>query len=228
MRSRARTPDQDLEALLAERHSCRGFDGRPVPPDIIARLLELAQRSPSWCNTQPWQLIVTEGEGTRQLSEAATAFATANPPAPDVPFPERYAGEFLARRRECAWQLYDSVGVAKGDRAASAVEAMRNYEFFGAPHVAVITTERDLGAYGALDCGIYTGCFLLAAESLGLATIPQAALGAVAPAIRALYGLPPERQVLMGISFGYADQAHPANGFRTRRADLADVVTRVT
>jgi hypothetical protein len=30
----------------------------------------------------------------------------------------------------------------------------------------------------------------------------------------------------MGISFGYPDAVHPANGFRTRRADLADVVTR--
>jgi nitroreductase len=227
MSAQATTPDQDLEALLTARHSCRGFDGRPVPPDVIARLLALAQRSPSWCNTQPWQVIVTEGQATRQLSDAATAFAAANPPAPDVPFPERYAGPFLERRRECAWQLYDSVGVAKGDRAASAVEAMRNYAFFGAPHVAVVTTERDLGAYGALDCGIYAGCFLLAAQSLGLASIPQAALGAVAPAIRELYDLPPERQVLLGISFGYADPAHPANGFRTHRADLADVVTHV-
>jgi nitroreductase len=219
-------PDLVVEELLEARHSCRGFEDRPVPGEVIKRLLTLAQRSPSWCNTQPWQVIVTEGEGTRRLSEAATAFATANPPTPDVPFPDRYAGTFLERRRECAWQLYECVGVEKGDRAASAVEAMRNYAFFDAPHVAIITTERDLGTYGALDCGVYVGCFLLAAQSLGLATIPQAALGAVAPAIRELYVLPPERQVLMGISFGYADATHPANGFRTRRADLADVVTR--
>jgi nitroreductase len=197
-----------------------------VPPEVIARLLTLAQRSPSWCNTQPWQVIVTEGAATRRLSEAATAFASANPPAPDLPFPDRYAGVFLERRRECAWQLYERVGVEKGDRAASAVEAMRNYAFFGAPHVAIITTERDLGVYGAVDCGVYVGCFLLAAQSLGLATIPQAAVGAVAPAIRELYDLPPQRQVLMGVSFGYPDATHPANGFRTARADLTDVVTR--
>jgi nitroreductase len=220
------THDGVLAELLAERHSCRGFEARPVPHDVIARLLTLAQRSPSWCNTQPWQVIITEGDATRRLSKAATAFASANAPTPDVPFPERYTGVFLERRRECAWQLYECVGVEKGDRAASAVEAMRNYAFFGAPHVAVITTEQDLGVYGAVDCGVYVGCFLLAAQSLGLATIPQAALGAVAPVIRELYDLPPERQVLMGISFGYADAAHPANGFRTGRADLADVVTR--
>lgn len=218
--------DDVIEDLLNARHSCRAFEDRAVPSDVIDRLLTLAQRSPSWCNTQPWQVIVTAGEETRRLSDAATAFATANPPTPDVPFPDRYEGVFLERRRECAWQLYECVGVERGDRAASAVEAMRNYEFFGAPHVAIVTTEQDLGTYGALDCGVYVGCFLIAAQSLGLATIPQAALGAVAPAIRELYDLPPERQILMGISFGYGDATHPANGFRTRRADLDDVVTR--
>jgi nitroreductase len=30
--------------------------------------------------------------------------------------------------------------------------------------------------------------------------------------------------VICGISFGYADAAHPVNGFRTPRAPLADVV----
>jgi nitroreductase len=168
--------DEVVEQLLTTRHSCRGFDDRPVSGAVIDRLLSLAQRSPSWCNTQPWQVIVTEGDATRRLSEAATTFATANPPTPDVAFPDRYTGVFLERRRECAWQLYECVGVEKGDRAASAVEAMRNYTFFGAPHVAIITTEQDLGTYGAVDCGVYVGCFLLAAQSLGLATIPQAAL----------------------------------------------------
>jgi nitroreductase len=220
------TTDGVLEELLAERHSCRAFEDRPVPTDLITRLLTLAQRSPSWCNTQPWQVIVTEGDATRRLSQAATAFASTNPPTPDVPFPDRYTGVFLERRRECAWQLYECVGVEKGDRAASAVEAMRNYEFFGAPHVAIITTEQDLGSYGALDCGVYVGCFVLAAQSLGLSTIPQAALGAVAPVIRELYDLPPQRQVLMGVSFGYPDVTHPANGFRTSRADITDVMTR--
>ena len=41
----------------------------------------------------------------------------------DFPFPERYEGVYQDRRRECAWQLYDSVGIARGDRAASAEQA---------------------------------------------------------------------------------------------------------
>lgn len=34
-----------------------------------------------------------------------------------------------------------------------------------------------------------------------------------------------ELLILAGISFGYADSEHPANGYRTARAPLSEVVT---
>jgi len=213
-----------LQHLLSARHSCRAFHQRPVPRATITRILELAQRSPSWCNTQPWEVFVTEGDGTERLRAAVSAFAAEHPPTPDLPFPARYDGVYLERRRECGWQLYESVGIEHGDRAASAAQTQQNFTFFGAPHIAVVTTERDLGVYGALDCGVYLGALLLAAQSLGVAAIPQAALAAVAPVLREELGLPDNRQVLFGVSFGYAADAHPANGFRTTRADVDDVV----
>jgi len=60
---------------------------------------------------------------------------------------------------------------------------------------------------------------------MGLASISQAALGAVSPVIREQFELPDERQVLFGVSFGYVDESHPANRFRTARAELDDVVS---
>ena len=64
----------------------------------------------------------------------------------------------------------------RGDKAAYAKQALENYNFFGAPHVAIIHTDEPLGIYGAIDCGAYVGNFMLAAQALGLGTIPQAAL----------------------------------------------------
>lgn len=215
-------------SLLLRRRSCRAFRSTPVPRDTITRILELAQLSPSWCNTQPWEVLISEGEGTERLRSAISAAAAGGPPAPDIPFPARYAGVYKERRLECALQLYDSVGIASGDRAASMAQTQLNFEFFGAPHLAIVTTERDLGTYGAVDCGVFLSAFVLAAESLGVATIPQAAIAVVAPVIREHFDLPENREVLLGISFGYADEQHPANGFRTRRASVDQVVTWVT
>src|SRR3546814_16328502 len=85
------------------------------------------------------------------------------------------------RRRECGLQLYDAVGVAHGDRAASGAQAARNFVLLDAPHVAIVTSRRELGGYGAVDCGADVGTFLLAAQAPGVAAIPQAALAARIP-----------------------------------------------
>lgn len=220
--------DDILAGLFADRHSCRAFQTRPVDRATIGRILELAQQSPSWCNTQPWQVHVTEGAGTERLRVAISDYAARNRPQPELAFPARYEGVFDERRRACAWQLYESVGIEHGDRVASAAQTAKNFSLFGAPHVAVLTTERDLGPYAVLDCGVYLAHFLMAAQSLGVATVPQAALAAVAPVIREQLALGEGRQVLCGVSFGYAAVEDPANGFRTARADLGDVVTWVT
>jgi len=214
-----------LRGLLDERWTCRQFLSTPVPHDTIARVLTLAQRTPSWCNSQAWQVVVTEGEATEGFRKGLAAYIQANPTAPDFEFPAAYTGVYRERRRECAFELYDSVGIAMGDRAASFVQTLRNFELFDAPHVAIVTTEADLGVYGAVDCGLYVNTFLLGAQSLGLAAAAQAALASYAPFIREHFDLPDNRRVVVGVSFGYPDLDHPVNNFRTSRADLDEVVT---
>jgi nitroreductase len=212
-----------LAGLFGRRHSCRAFLRDPVPRETIARLLAVAQRTASWCNTQPWQVVVTRGEATERLRDALMARA-GQPACRDIGPEPRYEGVSLERRRACGFQLYDSVGIARGDRAASARQAAENLRLFGAPHVAIVSTEAALGPYGAIDCGGFVASFLLVAESLGIASIAQAALAGHAAFIRAHFGLPETRRIVCGIAFGYEDRDHPANGFRTARAGLEEVV----
>ena len=89
----------------------------------------------------------------------------------------------------------------------------------------IFTSDEALGVYGAVDCGAYVGNFLLAAHSLGVATIAQAALAAYPSVLREVLGIAQDRSIVCGISFGLADPAHPANGFRTQRAAPGDSVT---
>ncbi|MBF6213112.1 nitroreductase [Nocardia puris] len=214
-----------LAQTLDERWTCRQFRPEPVPRQTIEDLLRVAQRTPSWCNTQPWQLAVTEGAATERFRAALLEHVRTAAPATDFAFPARYDGIYRDRRRECGFQLYDSVGVVKGDHEGTTRQALRNFELFDAPHVAIVTTEADLGVYGAVDCGLYIGTFLLAAQTLGLGAAPQAALASYAPFLREHFAFPDNRRVVAAISFGYPDTDHPVNGFRTRRADLTEAVT---
>ena len=217
--------DRVLERLLRARRSCRGFLPDPVPRPTVERLLGLAQRTPSWCNTQPWHVTLLSGAATQALADALYARAGSGvADEPDIPFPPGYEGLYRDRRRECGLQLYGALGIERGDRAAATAQARENFRFFGAPHFALITTDRALGPYGSLDCGGYVSTFLLAAEALGLGAIPQAAVAAHSAWLRSYLGLGDDRAVVCGISFGIADPAHPANQFNTARAGLDEAV----
>ncbi|MET0931442.1 MAG: nitroreductase [Aeromicrobium sp.] len=219
-----------VERSLTNRRSCRGYLPDEVSRDVIEQVLSAAQHTASWCNTQPWQVHIVSGEARDALSKAAVenVIATFGQPAPsDFPFPGSYTGVYNDRRKNVGWQLYEAVGVVKGDRDGSAMQMLRNFEFFGAPHVAIITTDADLGVYGAIDCGLYVNSFMLAAEALGLGTCAQAAIGQVAPAVREFLDLPDDRRVVCGISFGHPDPEHPTAQFMSRRAPITDVVTYV-
>ncbi len=223
----ARDQSDYLRQIVERRQSCRAFRPEPVPAKTIAAVLETARHAPSWCNTQPWQLTITTGAATEEFRGALLRHVDeekGHRPARDFPGPSAYSGPRLERRRECGWALYESVGVTRGDRAGSRRQARENYAFFGAPHVVIVTTPRELGPYGALDCGLWIATFLYAAQSHGLGAIAQAALASHAPFVREYFGVPDDQLVLCGVSFGWRDEDHPANGFRTSRAPLEETV----
>jgi nitroreductase len=217
-----------LEELLGERYSCRAYRPDEVPRSTIERILTAAQRTASWCNSQPWQVVIASGAAKERFR--ADIYAAASSGAPDdgdFSFPREYRGVYQERRRESGFQLYNTLGIARGDRAAYARQSLENFNFFGAPHVAIIHSDEALGIYGAIDCGAYVGNFLLAAQALGLGAIPQAALAHQSGLIRRHFGLGDDRRVVCGISFGFPDREHKINSYRTSRAGIPETATFV-
>jgi nitroreductase len=212
------TDADTLHRIAAARFSCRAFRPDPVDDATILQIVETAGLAPSWCNAQPWQLAITRGAETDRFRDALYARAGSAAPEPDLPWPKGYPGIYGERRREVGWQLYEAVGVQKGDREGSARQMMENFRLFGAPHVAILHSPADLGPYGAMDCGGFVTAFCLAATARGVATVPQAAVASHAGFVRDWFGLGEDRLALCAISFGYADMDHPANSFRASRA----------
>ncbi|MDG1004160.1 MAG: nitroreductase [Emcibacteraceae bacterium] len=218
-----------LDQILSNRWSCRAFLPKTVPEGTITKILQIAQKTASWNNTQPWQLDITSGAATEKFRSALLNHINSGSAAgPHFAFPREYAGIYKDRRRACGFSLYEAVGIQRGDKPAYARQTRRNFEFFDAPHVAIISSEDALGTYGAVDCGAYVSNFMLAASSLNVATIAQGALANYSDFIREYLGWPGSRNLVCGISFGYADKDDPSNNFRTTRADLGEVVRFVT
>src|SRR5882672_99877 len=94
-------PIDILESLLGERYSVRAFKPEPVPRKTIDRVLTAAQRTASWCNSQPWQVVIASGEAKERFRKAIYAEAASGlGDNYDFTPPREYVGSYLERRRE--------------------------------------------------------------------------------------------------------------------------------
>lgn len=214
-----------LRRLTSSRFTCRAYLPKPVPNDVIESIVEIAGKTASWCNTQPWHLLVASAETTERFRAALMEHAARTSGIDsDLQFPEAYHGQFAERRRDAGYRLYEALGIERDDKDRRTAQSFENFRLFGAPHVAIVTMPAELGPYAGVDCGAFIGSFLLAAHAHGVSTSPQAALAQHAKFIRAYFGIGDDRLMVCGISFGYAQTDHPVNNFRTSRAPQDQVM----
>jgi nitroreductase len=214
----------ELFAAIAARSSVRGFRPDPVPRAELEQVFAAAQRAPSWCNIQPWRVVVTGPATTAKLRERLLAAAKGSVPAPDLPFPVDYPEPYKTHRRMCGAALYQAMGVRYDDKAARYEAWLRNFAAFDAPHVAIVAMDRRFGLYAALDIGCWLQTVMLGATALGFATCPQASLATYPAPLRELLAIPDDCAILCGLAIGYPDDAVPANRCRTERAPLDENV----
>jgi len=210
-----------IASLLQQRNSTRGFLPDPVAPETLDALFAMAQRAPSWCNIQPWRLVVTDPPLTKTVSEALLACAKSQLPAADVPFPLVYPEPYDGFRKKCGGALYGAMGIAREDKSKRYDAWLRNYEIFGAPHLVVVSRDKRLGEYATLDVGVWLGTLLLAAQSLGIHTCPMASIAAYPQPLRELLDIPEDELILFGIAIGNADPKVAANSARTTREPVS-------
>src|SRR5262249_54323835 len=160
------------------RSSVRAFRAQPLERGELIELFAAAQRAPSWCNIQPWHVAVTEPPKTGELAAAMIAAAKAGLPHAELPFPLDYPSPYKERRKACGVALYQAMGIGRDDAAARYDAWLRNYGFFDAPHVAIVSCDRRLGPYLYIDVGVWLGYLLTAAAAMGIATCPMASVAA--------------------------------------------------
>jgi len=217
--------DTSLVDLIRKRRSVRGFLPRPVEPALLHEIFEVAQRSPSNCNVQPWQVHVVSGASCEGLRAELHAAASADEPVrPDFPPGGRYPGHYRDREWDAALQLYRAMGVERSDRAARREAFLRNYAFFGAPHALFLFLDAPFGLREAADCGMYAQTLMLEFTARGIGCCAQGALSMYPDIERRRLGVPETQRLLFGMSFGYEDPTAPANATRTGRLPLDEAV----
>lgn len=138
--------------------------------------------------------------------------------------------DFFDRYKERAVEqgkaYYQALGVHREDKEGRARAAARNFQFFGAPHVAMlfVPTVGDT-VRAAADVGMYAQTFLLSLTAHGLGGIPQTSLGFYADTVREVLGIPGNYKMLFGMSFGHPDLTATENISRLGRDPIDANVT---
>lgn len=207
------------------RKSFRAFKSTPIPKEIMERILNAAGKSPSYTNTQPWEVAVVSGEKKDELSktifELARAKATTNS---DIPHPQAWPPEMEQRSREHGARRLATIGVARDDEVGRENLRLSNFEFYDAPCVLFLFMDGTLTSWSIYDMGLFSQSLILAAHSFGVESCLQASITNYPDAVRDFLGLPATKKLVIGISMGYPDPEARINTYQSTRVRLDDFV----
>ncbi len=213
-----------FEDIVQRRRSLRAFLPQAVEQGVLEAVFTAAQRAPSNCNTQPWQVHVVSGDKLEVLREEMPERFMSGQFSMDFPYDGSYEGVYKERQYGAAQALYDAVGVTRDDKAGRHEQFMRNFTFWDAPHVAFLFLPEPFGLREAADLGMYAQNLMLAMTAHGLGSCPQTALSFQADQVREMLGVEANNKLLFGISFGHPDPEAPVNSCQTDRAALDSAV----
>ena len=215
----------DIIEGMHTRTSTRAFKPDPVPRETIEKIIAAALRSPSYMNTQPWELAVVTGSRLKELSRLLIDLVTRDtPPSSDMPLPPPWPAALEKRLLDHALRRAEHIGIDLSDPKTRKELRITNYTFYGAPCVIFLFQDRSLGQWSIMDAGIFIQSFLLAAHACGLGVVSQGLLADYPGQVRSFLGIPDTKRLLMGISIGIADPAAQINSYRSHRADMNELV----
>ena len=212
---------------VATRRSIRAFTEQPVEREVLAHVLEKAQRSPSGGNTQPWHGVVLTGDPlaaliarvAEDLPKGRAAFA----PEYHV-YPPELEGAYEQRRRGVGEDMYGALQISREEKGKRLMWFARNFQAFGAPVLMLVHTPKYMGPPQWSDIGMWLQTIMLLLREEGLDSCPQEAWAVYSPQIREVVDIPEDHIFFCGLAIGYRDEADPVNNFTVARAPLEESV----
>lgn len=206
-----------IDALNA-RFTCRAFKPDPVDKDTVIKILEAANRAPSWGNTQPWDIYVAAGGPLEEMRKTFLAnMASKAAGRTDLPLPQEWPADLQERYTALGKERYGFLVQEIGKEEVIKSIQERNYSFFDAPAVIYVCMDRSLTPYSMLDLGAISQSIMLAAQEYGLATAPAVMLVLFADVVRQTLGIPEDKAIVLGIALGHADLDNIHNKYRSGR-----------
>lgn len=213
-----------LEAIQA-RHSVRDFAAKPVPKELVMKIMQTAICSPSSGNGQPWEVFIASGatlEKIRQAYLERAQHATPPPPPsatpPPPPLPDHITQRFATVKRERLILM----GYNPDDPASQKVFTEMGTRLYNAPVLVVICIDKAMTSL--LDIGLFIQTLCLAATGYGVDSLIASWFIAQPDILREMLEIPENLHIAMGVGLGYANPEAAVNTYRSPRRPIEEVV----
>jgi nitroreductase len=212
---------------MKTRFTCRAFTSEPVDKDTIRAIIEAALKTPSWGNTQPWEIFVASGQSADRLRKAYTErFAQDVPVNPDIirPLPNDWPLALKEQYEKLRNDRSDFLGLDRDDQKDMRSLMTRNFSFFDAPSVIFLCMDRTLTPWSLFDLGSISQSIMLIACEYGLGTAVAVQLASYPDLVRRELGIPENLAVCIGIAIGHIDASSPQNALRSTRRPVNNIL----
>ena len=211
----------EIFQAVTTRRSIRRFKPDPVPEPLLREILEAARWSPSWGNTQPWEISVVTGSALDRFRKAnRQRLLDGVIPEPDTPMPDAWPEPLKQRYGDVGKQVLTALAIPRGDKEARLRYTGDMFALFSAPSLLLFCVDRGIPReYAMLDTGAIMQTVCLLAHARGLGSCILAASVRYPALIREIIPIPETRAVIIGVAVGYPDGEAPINQFTRERAN---------
>ena len=219
------SPEMTYEEVVRSRRSIRGYLDKPVPRELIEEVLEMAMRSPSSMNTQPYHFHVITGEPLDRIRKGNTERILAGEPdSREFRRGEAFAGKHRDRQIGCAVQLFEAMGIERDDKEKRQDWVLRGFRQFDAPVCIIVTYDKELSGSDdtPFDCGAVTTALVNAAWCRGLGCVINSQGIMQSPVVREHAHIPDDQVIMKAVAMGWPDEDFPANPVRITRRSVED------
>ena len=211
----------EIFQAVTTRRSIRRFKPDSVPEPLLREILEAARWSPSWGNTQPWEISVVTGAALDRFRKANRQHLLDGViPDPDTPMPDAWPEPLKQRYGDVGKQVLTALEIPRGDKEARLRYAGDMFALFSAPSLLLFSVDKGIPReYAMLDTGAIMQTVCLLAHARGLGSCILAASVRYPALIREIIPIPETEAVIIGVALGFPDNEAPVNQFTRERAN---------
>ncbi len=206
----------DVKKAILKRTATRQYLDWALSDRQIKRIIQVAQKAPSWINAQESRLYVAKGQVLDRMRKVHRSINDD---------PNLHTKSDVAYSPIRDWDLQSQKNMKakinfnfkKFGAHANQMINQHKDNLFNAPAVVYLTLPAHYAQYSLVDVGLLAQTIMLSAYDQGISSLPAFEFVKYPDHVRKFLRIPSSRKLILGIGLGYRDPNDPINQINPKR-----------